>query len=422
MKHTHLALLKTYSLKIEDFNQQETQLQLDIGNLKAKLDIHLNVEELKAEASKNDEQYQKEIEKTTNDLREYYARRIDAIKERNNVKKQAIFADRDQQKQNWISRITIARKMCDATVLKKVLRRQDRILEFAADHLKQPKTVRVQGVTAYIEGVKYAFLEATKNRASKKPKVVDQAESCDIAFLSNPRSWHTKMIQDNREDDCGPRISTAETTPESSYRGSFSATSLFSEMLLQHHLERINTVPRSRKNSLANGVASAGSTIEEERNFEETHKSHDAQISLDINEDEDNPFDAEFFNAIKGGKSKVITILKTVGTRKSRSNSDTSIKTRRISNATVSIMDPMEPRDYLLPSNLLEPESDDILEKRLKSLARRNSSYVINLARRKSIKLNLECLNLKNGREKIIEKEPAGIGFINQMCFLRRKL
>jgi hypothetical protein len=95
--------------------------------------------------------------------------------------------------------------MCDKKVLHRIMRRQERILEFAALHLKKPKSVKHQRNTTFFEGTRLAGLRFKRRAKLKKMDkldygVVPQSQTCSLHFLSNPRSWHTPIIKDERKD------------------------------------------------------------------------------------------------------------------------------------------------------------------------------------------------------------------------------
>lgn len=155
MKETHLDLLETYANRIGRCDKQMTQLKNEIAIAKSKLGTKIDSEiseELDAE------ELERQDKKQANELRLNYADVIKATKKKLAQERQIIYAHRNSQKKKWLNRIAVSKRMYDPNPITKNLHRQDRILEFAANHLKKAKTVKNQGITVFLDGTKYSSI------------------------------------------------------------------------------------------------------------------------------------------------------------------------------------------------------------------------------------------------------------------------
>lgn len=155
---------------------------MQIAYIREKLDEYALSNQKNNEIEINETQTTDETE----ELKKYYANSIRQIKEIHYHERYEILKERDRQRSLWVNRTNIARKMCDVQSVSKVLRRQERILEFALTYLKPEKSVSHQGSTAFFnEGTRYVDIK--RSRLNKLETPHDDAETCSTTFLSTLR-------------------------------------------------------------------------------------------------------------------------------------------------------------------------------------------------------------------------------------------
>ncbi|KAI8908390.1 hypothetical protein EDD86DRAFT_247579 [Gorgonomyces haynaldii] len=216
-RKAHVALIKEYRTKVRDLDGEEERLQSQVETQEEELKQLQRL--ITEEANREDDKEQEEEEQVITDhgaidrFRAQYRAKVDKLQFQQEMELKAMVEKREKMTRTWTKRIQVSKKMQNVTHIFKILRRQERILEYAAKYLKKPKETKDSSITTFFEGVKFSKLNA---RRKDDPTIIRPPPLSDgIFFLSLVRDWHTPRVHDNSNRPLTPDDSESYASMQS---------------------------------------------------------------------------------------------------------------------------------------------------------------------------------------------------------------